>query len=302
MTKKDLKLMASDIIIESEYPRSTKKQLLNFLKEADEVKIKSLILDGKVEEIAEDAIDIVNKRFDIMFENMTQENIEETQEFLTIGREIICKVIESQDSLLESKIGDLDTFEKTINFVINEASDYQILSMLMEDKLPENDDIDKYTILIENLNELAGTTFVSEQNINKKEIEEPKKKGLPFNPANLMYLMYLPSGLRSGILAKIKSVLVAGGGYIGGTAFAALLAYVAFKVYQSYLSKASISCKDSPDKQTCMINYKKKAKLLQIQQLQKGISQCVKTKNPDKCRVSIQNKINGLRSKIGKVA
>jgi len=294
MTKKDLKLMASDIIIESEYPKSTKKQLLNFLKEADEVKIKSLILDGKIEEIAEDAIDIVNKRFDIMFENMTQENIEETQEFLTIGREIICET-------LESEIDDPKIFEKTINFVINEASDYQILSMLMEDKLPENDDIDKYTILIENLNELAGTTFVSEQNINKKEIEEPKKKGLPFNPANLMYLMYLPSGLRSGILAKIKSVLVAGGGYIGGTAFASLLAYVAFKVYQSYLSKAAISCKDSPDKQTCMMNYKKKAKLLQIQQLQKGISQCIKTKNPDKCRISIQNKINNLRSKIGKV-
>lgn len=212
--------------------------------------------------------------------------------------------------LAKSLIIDSDlNFEKKkelYGFVCESSDEEEIKAILLGDSpiLLEDDTKEiinkRFDIIIEDI------ITILEQNppkkIGKEEIEEPKKKGLPFNPANLMYLMYLPSGLRSGILAKIKSVLVAGGGYIGGTAFAALLAYVAFKVYQSYLSKATVSCKDSPDKQTCIINYKKKAKLLQIQQLQKGISQCAKTKNPDKCRVSIQNKINDLRSKIGKVA
>lgn len=279
MTKKDLKLMASDIIIESEYPNSTKKELLNFLKEANEVQIKSLIINGSTEEIEEDAIDIINKRFDILFENMTQENIEETQEFLTIGREVICDI-------LESEIMDQDTFEKTINFVVNEASDYQILSVLMEDKL----DADKETMLIENLNEFAGTTFILTEKNSEKLMEKSKGFYSTKHNVKIPTKPSIPSGAKGGLASYGKAV--------DGLAVATVIAYTAYKVYKNYFSKAAKACGGASDKKGCMKQYKNKATQAQISQLRSGISRCSQSKNPAKCKGVIQNKINNLQSKI----
>ncbi len=154
MTSKDLKILAGNIVFESEYSDSAKKQLLNFIKEATSYQIKTLILDGKIESIAEDAENIIDKRFDIITENAVSEVVEDTVAFLSIGRETICEFIESQGY-------EKDQLEEMKNFIMNEASDYQILSVLTDDILPdESSNPVAEAVLFEGLNMAIGTNFM----------------------------------------------------------------------------------------------------------------------------------------------
>jgi hypothetical protein len=155
MTSKDIKLLAGNIVFESGYSDSAKKQLLNFIaNEATEYQIKTLILDGNIEDITEDAENIIDKRFDIVTENATSEIIEDTIAFLAIGRNSICEFFESQgyeeDQLNEMK-----------NFIMNEATDYQIMSILVDNVLPDEDSNPVVeTMLFEDFNLNNNTNFV----------------------------------------------------------------------------------------------------------------------------------------------
>ncbi len=155
MTLKDLKLFAGKVIVESKYSDSAKKQLLNFIaNEATDHQIKTLILDGNIETIAEDAKTIVDKRFDNISDKAIIEGIEDTAIFLGIGRETICKYLNTQNQ-------DKNQLKEMKNFVLNEASDYQIMSILMDDILPdEPSNPIAETMLFEGLNMVAGTSFV----------------------------------------------------------------------------------------------------------------------------------------------
>lgn len=155
MTSKDIKLLAGNIVLESEYSDSAKKQLLNFIaNEATDHQIKTLILDGNIETIAEDAKAIVDKRFDNISDKVIIEGIEDTAIFLGIGRETICKYLNTQNQ-------DKNQLKEMKNFVLNEASDYQIMSVLIDDILPdETSNPIAETVLFEGLNMIAGTSFV----------------------------------------------------------------------------------------------------------------------------------------------
>lgn len=133
MTSKELKIMAGGIIKESEYSKSAKKQLFNFvLNEASEEQLKALILDGKiVKNLAEDAINIINDRFDITLEKANMERVEDIKEFAQFGKKFLCKV-------MESDCEDKDMLKNIVEFINKEASDYQVLSMIFESSLPED--------------------------------------------------------------------------------------------------------------------------------------------------------------------
>jgi len=177
MTSKDIKLLAGNIVLESEYSDSAKRQLLNFIaNEANEHQIKTLILDGNIEKIAEDAKTIVDKRFDIMSENVVSEVVEDTIAFLNIGRETIYEFVESQgykkDQLKEMK-----------NFIMNEATDYQILSVLTDDVLPdEASNPVAEAMLFEGLNMTTGTNFIPLSEYGISSILTEQAGQTPMNP------------------------------------------------------------------------------------------------------------------------
>jgi len=177
MTSKDVKLLAGNIVLESEYSDSAKKQLLNFIaNEATEHQIKTLILDGNIENIAEDAKTIVDKRFDLVSESAVSEVVEDTVAFLSIGRDTICEFIESQghngNQLKEMK-----------NFIMNEASDYQILSVLTDDILPdETSNPVAEAMLFEGLNMATGTNFVALSEYGISSILNEQGGHTPMNP------------------------------------------------------------------------------------------------------------------------
>lgn len=177
MTSKDIKMLAGSIVMESNYSDSAKKQLLNFIaNEATDHQIKTLILDGNIETIAEDAKAIVDKRFDLVSESVVSEVVEDTIAFLSIGRDTICEFIESQgyegDQLKEMK-----------NFIMNEASDYQILSVLTDDILPdEASNPVAEAVLFEGLNMATGTNFIALSEYGISSILNEQGGHTPMNP------------------------------------------------------------------------------------------------------------------------
>ena len=61
---KILRIIAAEIVIESKLSKASKIQLLNFIKEeASDAQVKSLLMDGKIVKLDEEAEQIVNDRF-----------------------------------------------------------------------------------------------------------------------------------------------------------------------------------------------------------------------------------------------
>lgn len=365
MTNKELKLLAGNIVMESEYSDSAKKQLFNFItNEASEEQIKSLILDGDFESLYEDAKEIINKRFDVVVDESLRESIEDTVVFVNIGREVICNVLEAQET-------DLEKLEQMENYVVNEASNYQILSMLLEEDLPEEaENIEVETSLIEGLNEISGEDFIplceqqlkgteagydamidslvnkmrkhkdnpavvkalqnrlrsikTKKNILTRRIGAGKqtvtgvgtqspagvtaavKKAKGGGAVGTAGAMQTVKGKAKEVVAKGKELVAKGAKFaktpagmaVGGAAVAALVIYAGYKIYKNYLSRAAKSCAGSPDKSTCMKQFKNKATQAQISQLRSGSGKCAQSKDPGKCKAAINAKISSLQGKM----
>jgi len=74
----------------------------------------------------------------------------------------------------------------------------------------------------------------------------------------------------------------------------ASLAKMAFDFYKQYYSKFAKECKGLPEneKNICMLNAKARAKKMEVGKLQSAVSKCAKARNPEKCKATMQNKIN----------
>lgn len=268
MTKKELKLMAGEIIKESEYSNSAKKQLLNFvLSEADETQLKALILDGKmITELEEDAVAVINDRFYSAMEKANKDRIEEMKEFIEIGKEGLCKIIESD-------CGDMDKFEDMINFIINEASDYQILSMIFEGIVPE-----------ETINEQKEASYYDLIN----EIKYPRVTGAAIGGA-----MGAGAAAAGGAIGASAPLATA-----GATGLIIYGAYATYKALMKRLGKQCERIKDPEDHADCLKNAKNNAIKQQMRILKSGMNKCKKSKDPVKCSETIKKKIVELQTKL----
>ncbi len=154
MTLKELKLMAANIVRESNSSSQSKFQLLKFIaNEASSSQLKSFILDGEINILDDETSPIVESRFDNLLNQSIIESIEETQEFLFFARESICDYM--------GTIYKGEKLENIINFVMTEATDYQVLSMLVESDFPKEDsNPEKEVKLIESINKISGLGLI----------------------------------------------------------------------------------------------------------------------------------------------
>lgn len=76
---------------------------------------------------------------------------------------------------------------------------------------------------------------------------------------------------------------------------------IAHKVYKNILSQSSRACRDQVNKEECIKKFKEKAILAQIQKLTSDLPLCQGSKNPAKCSLQINKKINELRFKLKKI-
>jgi len=323
MKLNDLKQLTGEVIFESDISSESKKQLLQFiLKEADETQLKSLVLDQKiVKNLDEQTQEIVDERFDNLIESINRDILEENFAFLISARQVLCDQIQESEGI-----------EEAINFIMNEASDYQVISMLTEGILPETYDKKEEDRLFFQLNESLGSFIfpviqeaTSEQKAAKKEVKKTLKSTSQKTPMKVRFakaganLVGGAIGVRVAgkvfkkhmkqgkIQGPLKSKVIQAHGYklagkFAGAVGATLLLAAALKLYHRYLSAAGKACKDSPNRNMCLRKYKVEALRKQVELLRSKKPVCSKTKNPEKCTRSVDKRIIEIDKKIAKIS
>ena len=101
-------------------------------------------------------------------------------------------------------------------------------------------------------------------------------------------------------LKKIASSPGAKKTYLGILGAAALIA-ASSAVYKKFFSKAVRACSKADNKRECIRNYKINALKAQITALRSSTTKCGMDKDPIKCKVKINAKIEKLNSQISKL-
>jgi hypothetical protein len=222
--------------------------------------------------------------------------MKELQEFLKISRYVIL-------SSLPQKVR-----PKFSNFILKETTDYQILSILIDAKIPtEYNQIHYQELLSELYRQISvGCEYLREQ--DKSEKIKQFAVAMPTAPLIYPVISLLKTiGALSGA-AAIASKLGAGSmsgvvGGIGALVVASLLVYAAWKTYQRFLSPAARACKNlkNKEKTKCIIKFKIQARRKQYMDLVAAKHACDKSKIPIKCRRVVEEKIKSIQKKIDKL-
>lgn len=188
------------------------------------------------------------------------------------------------------------TDKKSKEFLLKEATGYEILHLLVFEKFPKvRESKIGESIIISLLGDYVSEnketfeTFIGPTAVSSF-ISEAEGGTLP-------KIQSLISGIRKkagGKIGKFKKPLLGA----GALAVAALAGYAAYKIYQNYFSKVSRHCSGSPDKIACVKKARVSALKAQATTLKSSLVACGKTSNPDKCRTSINKKISSVEEKI----
>jgi hypothetical protein len=86
-------------------------------------------------------------------------------------------------------------------------------------------------------------------------------------------------------------------------AVAAVLTAVIFagaKVYRDFMTKAKRACRgqSGEGREACLRQFRNKALQAKISKMQSGIAACNNSKNPEKCKAALKNKIDKVKSKM----
>jgi len=215
-------------------------------------------------------------------------------------------------------------------FIQNEASDYQIMNIIVHNEIP----IEKYNLVKENIlwNQFKDLVYEKDIIIHKLILEMGPIIPYKLSSSRLIlnflreagdqqsYTQGLYNNMKTA-MKSVKSSIKKGSkaatelavdtankastnkiaiGMTAGAA-AAIIAFAAAKIYENYLSKAALSCKGRPDKVACMKSFKDKAMQMRISKLRSGMAQCTKAKNVENCKKSLQSKITKLVEKSKQV-
>lgn len=75
---------------------------------------------------------------------------------------------------------------------------------------------------------------------------------------------------------------------------------MAFRLYKDHFNKAARKCKDLPprEKGVCMLKAKLDSKKEQLSEIKRQSSDCAKTRNPNKCRLKLTEKIKKISDEV----
>jgi len=218
---------------------------------------------------------------------------------------------------------DVEKAEKLKNFIVNEASDYEILSLLLTQKLPEDKlDVAQESLLLSDFKEMVLENFteisefvesntikdfileVGALELNKDKLQEAggvldRNIGHAGDPkVNPGVVASLWNRVKSGASISQKGLK-----YVSGAALAALISYGGVKLYKAFISKAERACKgkSGTEKASCLKAYKIKGYQAQMNSLQKGMTSCAKSKDPAKCKKITGQKLVAVKAKLSKL-
>jgi hypothetical protein len=226
-----------------------------------------------------------------------------------------------------SKISDIDK-AKGKNFIMNEGSDYEILTLAVRGQRPT----EKYNIVEEKklFEDIKNCVSKNSETFNKllsekvakdfaKDLTPLSEYGLTSCVPIMNFIIEqqvwgnVQKAARAerwkGVDAGIAKLRATNDMYaknkkfskqVGGALLAAMIAYAAYKIYKNKFSAAAKACKGKtgPEKTLCMNNFKVAAIKAQIAQLKSGSSGCNSSKDPVKCKAVILAKIKKLEGKL----
>jgi hypothetical protein len=181
-------------------------------------------------------------------------------------------VIENDNVTLDNKL-------KIIEF-LKTADEYEILNLLKTGNIGKVQEQERDS-LVEEYNQSYIGTFLNEAKV---------KVGLTGASPSQYWKQFYGQKLNVPTSNTTKAV--------GAAVVVALIVTGAYQVYKHYMSKAARSCKGSDNKKACMAKFKSDAVKAQIKAMNSKMGACAKSKNPEKCRKSVTNKIAKLKSKI----
>jgi hypothetical protein len=227
--------------------------------------------------------------------------MDDYKDFLTISRQVIVAFIPEKKRS-----------SQLVNFFLEQATDYQILSILIENKIPfKYDSGNEKKLLTELYSQISsGVTYLNEQ--DKFEKAKSVALAVPTAPLTVPAVELLKSiGSVAGasyVAAKLGTLGIGSGAAsaasgIGALVLASLLVYAAWKTYQRYFSRAARHCKGlkSKTRTKCIIKYKLEGRRRQHDDLVASKSACSKSKTPVKCHRVMDEKIAAVNKKIGKL-
>jgi len=113
-------------------------------------------------------------------------------------------------------------------------------------------------------------------------------------------------GFAGGATGMVDKNVAMGAAGLAAAAIAALVARTAYRAYKDKISKIGKQCASykhgTPDRKKCEAKAKNAALQAQMAAMKSGMAKCAKSKDPAKCKASIQNKINGLKTKMSPAA
>lgn len=207
-------------------------------------------------------------------------------------------------------------------FIKNEASDYQIINIIVNDEIP----IEKYNLkeekkqweifrhticesskLFDRMGPIVeyrlSSCKVIYDHLNEVSGDQGKYiQGLYNNMKSAMKTIKSTAAKGTTAAADLASKTAEsplGKIAVGATAGAAasVIVFAAIKAYKDYIGKASQACNGKPDKVACMKQYKDRALQLRIAKIRSGMSTCNKAKNADACKRSLQKQLDKLQAK-----
>lgn len=214
-------------------------------------------------------------------------NIKEKLLFLSICRHTLCEMYDN----IELK-----------KFIVNEATDYQIISTIVNNKIPyeKNNPVEekKQWEIFQHI--ISNKELFIEMNLNEVDGDQGKYvQGLYDDmKISMKKLKSSANKEKNAVDPNVSLDKVAVGTNAG--AAASVIKFTAAKAYKDYLIKAKEFCNGRPDKIACMNKSKQTAMAMRIEKLRSGISTCNKAKNADACKKSLQNQLDKLQSKVKK--
>lgn len=181
-----------------------------------------------------------------------------------------CLYYELEDKVESSKLLNLN------KFLMLEATDYQILSVLFEDKIPdEKSNPEKEKEFLKSLNE-------AEVEVGKSPYQMTKWK---YSKGSGDQGKSKDSDIKPWSKAKmIKNIVVA-----------YLIIKNAKKIYEKYFSSRAIACAKSPEgRAQCLRNTKAKALEERIKAIEGNLNHCNDTRDPNKCKTIVKKEIQKL--------
>jgi len=245
---------------------------------------------------------------------MVSKNVIETIKFLTCCRKELAENSPSK-----------------ANFYLKEATDYQILSMIFEDRLPseKNDPILESAYIVKA--NMGLSELLDNVNLEKDGFVPLCEFGLTSNPVVLKYLvendivseafpgyektkgfikdvkrskaMYDALGRIPWLGPKIqKDFRKTGEAILGVTALMGLAGYLMGKAIEKDFSKAKVICSkfEGEERKACYRKFKIDSYKTQISLLQKLKSNCSKSNDPKKCSAKLDAKISKIKAKMVK--